>query len=134
MRVAIPVWQGRVSPVFDVATQVLIVDLDEGGEVGRRHESLAQMGIEQRSEWLAHLGVEQAICCAVSHGLEMLLRAHGIGVVARICGDVNDVLQAYREGSLESERFAMPGCRGGNRCRHRGMGAGHGKKTQWRQQ
>ena len=29
MKVAVPDWEGRVSPVFDVARQVLLVDLDD---------------------------------------------------------------------------------------------------------
>ena len=134
MRIAIPVWQGRVSPVFDVATQMLIVDLDAEGEVDRHCESVAQMDIEQRSAWLAHLGVQQAICCAVSRGLEMLLEARGIRVLSRICGNVDEVLQAYQNGALEGDRFAMPGCCADGQCRRRGMAAGRGRKrSHWRQ-
>lgn len=130
MRIAIPVWQGRVSPAFDVATQVLIVDLDENNdEVNRHGESLTQVGVEQRCARLAQLGVERAICCAVSRPLEMLLEAHGIQVLSRICGDADEIVQALRNGLLQSGRFAMPGCCGGNRCRRRGVGTGYGRRT-----
>ena len=30
MKLAIPVWNSRVSPVFDTATQILVVDIDDG--------------------------------------------------------------------------------------------------------
>ena len=44
MNVAIPVWQGRVSPVFDVAGQLLVVELHGSAESVRRHGSLTGRG------------------------------------------------------------------------------------------
>jgi hypothetical protein len=41
MRVAIAHWQDRVSPVFDSATRVLLVDVAEGRESGRADLPLA---------------------------------------------------------------------------------------------
>jgi hypothetical protein len=35
MRIAIPQWQGRVSPVFDVAGILLLIDIEDGREIGR---------------------------------------------------------------------------------------------------
>jgi hypothetical protein len=40
MRIAIPQWQGRVSPVFDVAANLLLVEVDDTGEVGRQEVAL----------------------------------------------------------------------------------------------
>ena len=41
MKAAIPIWQGRVSPVFDVAERLLVVDHEDGMESGRHEEALA---------------------------------------------------------------------------------------------
>ncbi len=126
MKVAVPEWQGRVSPVFDVAEQLLVVELDCQLGGGRVMESLGRMASHDRVRRLAELGVDVLVCGAISWPLEALLTAGGIHVVPLVCGDVDEVVQAYREGALDEERFAMPGCCGkrrhGRQCRHRGGG------------
>ena len=76
MKVAVPDWQGRVSPVFDVAEQVLLVDLDnEGGN--RQVESLGSTAPHQRAQRLAELGVK-VLVARDSWPLEALLASGGI--------------------------------------------------------
>ena len=126
MKVAVPVWQGRVSPVLDVAGQVLLVEWDQAGQPARSEQPLADDGSpDRRVALLIEWGVDTVICCAVSRSLELLMLAHGIKVISQVCGDVDDVLEAFQAGSLPSERFAMPGCRWGERG-SRGMGRGRG--------
>jgi len=36
MRLAIPTWNDRVSPVFDTASRLVLVDVEQGTEQGRR--------------------------------------------------------------------------------------------------
>ena len=125
MKIAIPTWQGRVSPVFDVAEQAVLVDLNGRQESDRCTESLRGMALHQRAERLAELGVDVLLCGAISWQLEMLLTSGGIQVVSLICGDVEEVLKAFRNGTLKNEQYAMPGCcgrmrRGRRRGRRRG--------------
>jgi predicted Fe-Mo cluster-binding NifX family protein len=40
MKVALATWNGRISPVFDVARQVLLLDVEEGRVVARCEETL----------------------------------------------------------------------------------------------
>jgi predicted Fe-Mo cluster-binding NifX family protein len=100
--------------VFDVAERVLLVDFD--GEEGdrRRTERLGSTVLHERARRLADWGVDVLVCGAISRPLEMLLSASGIRVIALICGDVERVLRALRDGTLDEEEFAMPGC-----CRKR---------------
>ena len=46
MRIVIPQWQGRVSPVFDVAVNLLLIDIEEGRDVrnvvGKKGKMLCQ--------------------------------------------------------------------------------------------
>jgi predicted Fe-Mo cluster-binding NifX family protein len=60
------------------------------------------------------LGIDVLVCGAISWPLEALLAAKGIRVIPLICGEVADVVQGVRDGTLEDRRFAMPG-----RCRQR---------------
>jgi len=121
MRIALPVWQDRVSPVFDVAGQLLLVDVAEGRELGREVEMLIEAESDARIRRLMEMGIETLICAGISQPLETDLANRGIRVVARICGNVEEVLSAFLAGQLGEARFAMPGCCG---RRRRWMGGG----------
>ena len=120
MVIGIPIWQGRVSPVFDVAGQLLAVEVNGSVESSRRQESLPDEAPERRTQRLQILGVETLICGAISRPLEALLAANGIEVIPRICGETEDVLRAFLSAGLQDDQFAMPGCCGQERHRHRG--------------
>ena len=60
MRVAIPTWSGRISPVFDVAERLLLVEVENGVEVGRREERIGEAGLARRAMRVADLGVDAA--------------------------------------------------------------------------
>ncbi len=120
--VAVPEWQGRVSPVFDVAgTLVLLRAATDGHQATRRVESVGCTSAHERARRLRELGVDVLLCGAISRPLEALVAAEGIRVVANICGPVDEVAAAFRDGTLDDGRFAMPGCcrrrRRGSRCR-----------------
>lgn len=120
MKLAVPIWQERISPVFDVAQQIVVIDLLDRREIGREDRTLTALSAEERALELKELGVEMLLCAGVSQGLEALLVSSGIRVVARICGSVEDVLAAFLTGRLGDERFAMPGCCRRKQQRHRG--------------
>jgi predicted Fe-Mo cluster-binding NifX family protein len=125
MRLAIPTWQGRVSPVFDAAQRLLIVDVADGSEVARSEKDLRAAFPPQRVARLKELGIEVLICGAVSRPLAGMIAASGIVLVPFIGGECDEVLAAYLDGQLPSPRFLMPGCCGpGRGWRHRGHGRG----------
>ena len=120
MRIAVPDWKGRVSPVFDVARQVLVVDLDTGRESGRTIQSLVHTLLPLKADELARQGVNVLLCGGISAPLLRMLQARGIQVIPGISGDVGQVLRGYLAGRLTDSRFALPGWRGPGGRRHRG--------------
>lgn len=123
MRLAIPQWQGRVSPVFDVAGSLLMIDHVEGVETVRQRIVLVEDFPLERARRLAGLGVDMLICGAISRPLQRALLHSGIGVISQICGDVEQVADAYISGRMRQQIFIMPGCRGWQR-RFRGARGG----------
>lgn len=119
MKVALPVWNGRVSPVFDAATRMLIVEMGEGGEVARREELIGDTLAPRRAWRLRELGVNVLLCGAISRPLSAMLAGAGITVVPFVTGEVEEVLSAYLTGAIAEPQYLMPGC-GGRRMRHRG--------------
>lgn len=121
MRIAISTWQGRISPVFDVAGTVLLVDIDSDREVGRESRGLPEGGSFERARQVAALGAEVLICGAISCGLERSLRSAGVRVIGQVCGPVEEVLDAFVSGRLTKGAYRMPGC-----CRRRRYQGGRG--------
>jgi predicted Fe-Mo cluster-binding NifX family protein len=106
MRIAIPVWSGRVSPVFDVARSVRVVDLNDGVEA-----RASDLGLDddRRAETLAKLGVDLLICSAISTSLESTLWMAGVEVIPDICGTVDEIITAYSNGETSLAKFRSPG-------------------------
>jgi len=119
MKVAIPTWTGRVSPVFDVARRVLVVTLEGDHEVSREETAIEETQLVARAKHVTQLGVDVLICGAISMPLEAMLASAGMRVIPHICGPVEDVLLAFASGRLTDEMFLMPGCCG-RRRRFRG--------------
>jgi predicted Fe-Mo cluster-binding NifX family protein len=124
MRIAIPTWQGRISPVFDTAQRLLVVELQDGVEIGRNEEDLGRLLPPQRAARLRELGIDVLICGAISRPLAGVIAASGIELIPFVNGECGDVLGAYAGGELMQPRFMMPGCCG--RARRRGWGGGRG--------
>ena len=119
MKVAIPHWQGRVSPVFDAATRLLVIEVADGHECGQVEVPLMGSNPAHRAKELARSGTGVLICGAISWPLEMAVSSEGIEVIAQVCGQVEEVLSAFLEGRLSDPAFLMPGCCG-QRRRFRG--------------
>jgi predicted Fe-Mo cluster-binding NifX family protein len=109
VKVAVPIWDSRVSPVFDVAREVLVAEIERAG-VGRRAvRPLGETTASSRSQSMIDLGVEVLICGAISHEPARFLRARGVRIIPNRCGDVDAVLGAYIAGEIDDRRYAMPG-------------------------
>jgi len=119
MRIAVPTSNDRISPVFDVAGRLLLVDVEGEREIGREEVSLEDQDIGPRARRVGELRVDVLICGAISRPLEMMVESAGIEVIPHICGNVEEVLRAYRAGELSEPAFLMPGCCG-HRRRFRG--------------
>lgn len=120
MKVAIPVWNGLVSSVFDFAHRLLLVDIENGREINRSEVDLKAESLPQRAGSLKNLGVDVLICGAISRALADMIVASGVQVLPFVTGRVADVLQAYITGQLVQPRFAMPGFWPGARKGFRG--------------
>jgi predicted Fe-Mo cluster-binding NifX family protein len=115
MRIGIPEWQGLVSPVFDVARSLLLVEVEYGREMKREAARLVQSEAFSRAHEISRFGVDTLICGAISAPLEARLRAEGVRVVGFIRGPVEEVLTAFLSDELAGPAFLMPGCRGRRR-------------------
>ncbi|MEA3506668.1 MAG: NifB/NifX family molybdenum-iron cluster-binding protein [Elusimicrobiota bacterium] len=118
MRVAIPIWEERISPVFDTAEKILISDFEQG-KVNSRFIIPFQVNfLPQRAAFLRRFGVQILICGGISTYLARLVAAQGIRVIAGLSGNIDEVLRAYFQGNMLENRYLMPGWRGWKRRRY----------------
>ena len=125
MRTAIPISDGRISPVFDAARHLLLVDIQNGGEVWRTEQIVEEPELGPRARRVAELDADVLICGAISRPLEAMLLSAGVEVIPQTCGPVEDVLEAFIAGRLTEQAFVMPGCCGHRRRFRAGGRAGN---------
>jgi len=118
MKIAITTWNGRIAPVFDVAQRCLVIEDDSRTEL-----AIPNGNAELKASFFREQNVAQVLCGAISCEYENTLVASGVEVISFIAGPVEQVLEAWRGGTLVQDQFAMPGCGcRRRRCRHRGSG------------
>ncbi len=125
MKTAIAVYNNRIAPVFDVARRVIIVESDTA--TGARPTTVLLPGDQplQKVRQLSALGAESLVCGAISRAFQAALTAGGIRVIPFIAGDVQEVIDAWRDKLFEVDAFAMPGRR---RRSHQMTGSGQPKE------
>ena len=127
MKTVIPVFKNRVSPVFDWCSNLLLVEIQSGQEVGRSKVATADTNPVRQADQLVDLGASMVVCGAIGEILVGLIEARDIRVISGVSGDIDDVLAALIAGKLPHPRFMMPGC-GAHLGQHRLRG-GFGSKV-----
>ena len=112
MRIAVPIWEDRISPVLDTASRLLIIEVEKQHEASRFETTLDEQDLYRRCFRIQNLGVDLLICGAISRPYFRRLMATGIDIISGISGQLEDVLKAYLKGTLSHSRFSMPGCSG----------------------
>ncbi len=110
MKVALPQWQNRLSPVFDEAATMLLVDVEENQETQRQSLALDTKDYWGRAVVLSGQGVDLVICGAISQLHEAALRSNQIEILANRCGLIESIVTAYLTGEINAPGFFMPGC------------------------
>jgi len=109
MKVVLTVWENRISPVADSARQLLVVEVENRIVRDRCTKCLEVETVFHLAGRLFDLGVGTFICGAISDFYASLLEGYGIRLIPFICGEAEEVLNAYLEDSLSNPRFWMTG-------------------------
>jgi predicted Fe-Mo cluster-binding NifX family protein len=121
MLVAIPKFEGRISPVLDVAARLLLIRVESGKEVAREQVAIAENRPNQLIRTCGELRVDVLICGAISQPLSCWLSGAGVRIIPHVCGDIENVLRAFLTGTIDRADLRMPGCgKGRCGCQHRG--------------
>ncbi|QTA79350.1 Dinitrogenase iron-molybdenum cofactor domain-containing protein [Desulfonema limicola] len=124
MKLAITVWEDRISPLFDASQKLLVAEIRNAKVCSRQYQSF-QPGIPlKQAGRLRELEVDVLICGAISEMPSTMINSYGISLIPFITGKVEEVLNAYIDNTLNKPEHHMPGCR--FRCgRHGARQHGH---------
>ena len=109
MRIAVPIWGDKISPVLDTASTLLIVDVEDQREASRFETYIDEQELHRRCLRIQGLDVDILVCGAISLPFLRLLAASGIDIIYGISGNPEDVLKAYLDGTIYHTKFLMPG-------------------------
>lgn len=109
MKVAIPVWNDRVSPVLDTAARLLVVRVENDQVTSRAVFGIDEKDLTGRCSRIRGLNIDTLICGAVSHPFLRMLLASGLDVIREISGKTDEVLDAYLHGDISHSKFLLPG-------------------------
>jgi predicted Fe-Mo cluster-binding NifX family protein len=109
MRIAISIWDDKISPVLDTASKLLIIEKDTQKESSRFEANLLEQDISLRCSFIRGLNLDVLICGAVSRQFSRMLEACGIKIISGISGPAKDVIEAYLHGDLLHSGYFMPG-------------------------
>jgi predicted Fe-Mo cluster-binding NifX family protein len=105
MRVAMPISDRRVARTFDSAPSLLVVDVNSGGRIEFFETPARFRSLRERAKELAAFGVDVVLCDGISHALESMILSRGIEVLQHVSGNVDEVLDTYREQTRHDPRL-----------------------------
>lgn len=120
MKIAIPLFNQRVSPRFDCAQDFLLASVENGSIVKRQELSASGWSRQERVKRLSELGVDTLICGGIDKLSEQMLLAHRVRTYTWVTGVAEDALNSFLRGELESYTMVGPGGRSRGRWRFRG--------------
>ena len=109
IKVAIPVFQNRVSPVFDSCKHMLVITLLNGIETDRENIFFGDMSLSDRCRIIHDLDVSLIICGGISQTFAKILQQKKMELINGIAGDAQAILSALFKWASEQPRILHAG-------------------------
>jgi predicted Fe-Mo cluster-binding NifX family protein len=100
MKIAIPVYENRISPRFDFSPVMWVIEVERGEIVKEEKLSIANLNLPQRLEQVTSNGVDKLICGGIDPFSRSQLGSRGIDVVQDVIGDAEIVIDLFLRGRL----------------------------------
>ena len=102
MRVAIPVFQSKISPRFDSTQEFVLLEIEKSKVLKREDLSTKGWPLSAKLQQIVDLSVDTLICGGIDLESMQQLNFSGIKVYSWITGEVDDVVTCYLSRGLES--------------------------------
>ena len=120
MCLAIAAYENRMASLLETANQLVVVDLPPIDSKPKKIVAVIDNALPYLVQLLHRNNVTILICGAINGCMFRAIESMGIKVIPWITGNIDDIIAAYKNNTLE--QCVMPGClkghRRGNRGRH----------------
>ncbi len=120
MKIAIPLFNKRISPRFDCAQDFLLAVVENGEVIEHEKLSATRWTSLERVEKLNDLSVDIVICGGIDNVSARRLNFYRVRICSWVTGRAEDALQSLIKGELEPGIMVGPGGRRRGRWRFRG--------------
>ncbi len=103
VKVAVPTFGNRVSPRFDCAPVIAILEIERGEIAHRETVSTSAWGSDKRIKMLIERGVNAVVCGGVDRVSTQLLVDAGVAVCAGVSGESEQALRTFLKGDSPRE-------------------------------
>jgi len=117
IKIAVPVFENRISPRFDFALGFGLYDVEDERITSSREISCEGWSDVERVARLKGFAVDVLICGGLPGYLQNILMNSGIKVIPWIAGNVSDALSLFLRGQLISGMVICPGRGKRSRCK-----------------
>ena len=126
-KIAIPIFNERVSPRFDCAQSFLLVETEDRRILESEELQTVQLSTMERVGKLSDLRVDALICGGIDEASARGLVHNGIRIYSWVTGLARDALISFLNGDLESATMVGSGGHRQGRWRLRGKGPHRGE-------
>ena len=109
LRMVIPIFRSRVSPVFDSCVRAWLLDIDQHRVVAKKELYLNKLTLSERFKLLRQAGATVIVCGHISDLFYDMLSKGNIKIINGIAGAADEVVDAFISGRLYHQAFHMPG-------------------------
>lgn len=95
MKIAVPIFNDQVSPRFDSAREIIIVDCNDGNIGDRKRLITIDMPCPEKIKRLIELKIDALLCGGIDKMCEEYLKHFGIEVNSWLRGDAETILTNY---------------------------------------
>ena len=102
MKIAIPVFQTKISPRFDSTQGFILLHIENSSVLEREELTTKGWPVSAKLKQLVDLGVDMLICGGIDVKSMQHLNSNGIQVYSWITGQVDDAIACFLRRGLES--------------------------------
>ena len=117
MKVAIPLFNNRVSPRFEFAPSLLLARVENNQVMETQEINLKDYDLFQRCALLKDLAVDTLICGGIQGFVIRSLSLTIVQVITPISGEAEEALQSFLQGGLKPPFVTFPPFRKEKKCR-----------------
>jgi predicted Fe-Mo cluster-binding NifX family protein len=100
MKIAIPIFENRISPRFDFSPEMWIITVENGELVDQEKLSTSNLNLPKRLEQITSNGVDKVICGGIDGFSLNQLGNRGIDVVPDVIGEAEVAFHLFMRGRL----------------------------------